>query len=258
MRLTPEQVHLYTSKGEYIATQPYRLEDWLTNPVQYYDKYVPGMIATNFSFDYPILAEDGKSIREMTVFEQLSSGKRTLQQGESYNAATEAIEYTPCPKYILKGTWDFDKLEWKESATQEELKDYLGNKVYGWRDAKWEKGFEFTMADGTKHWQLLRTKDRNQITETKAFLELCEATTGSSEMEVEWQFSETDIVKVNVSDLQRLFVMAGFYVQAGYKMMSNWRAKETVDLTVDTQEAFEADIDTLFAQFVEAATQKTR
>lgn len=247
-RKTQGQTNIYSAKGSFIASQPYDIEMWLANPVRFYHEYKPGMIGTDMLYDFPIV-ENGK-LREMTIEEQITSGVTVLGAGQKYDPLTKTIVDVPKPDGILKYEWDFDGFFWYEGATKEELQAWLSEKVYTWRDEIWEEGFDYVKSsDGTHHHQRLRTTDSNRITETVQFMDKAKAT-GIPVQSVRWQFSENDIDTMGYADMNELFVYGAAYTQVGFDVMAKWRAKEDVNLLVDTKENFKAEMVKSFNEMI--------
>lgn len=243
-RQTQGQTNIYSATGVFIASQPYDLEMWLANPERFYHEYKPGMIGTDMLYEFPVV-ENGK-LREMTLEEQLTSGLRKLGEGQKYDPLTKQIVDVQKPKGILKYAWDYDKLVWYEGATKEELQAWLSDKVYTWRDEIWEEGFTYLKSsDGTQHLQRLRKVDSDRITETVQFMDKIKAA-GLPMQAVSWQFSEDDIAQMYHDDMNELFVYGAAYTQVGFDIMAKWRAKENVNLLVDTKENFKAEMKAAF------------
>lgn len=253
MKRTEGQTNIYDAQGKYIASQPYPLELWLSDPELYFAEYQPGYIGTDILYEYPIV-EDGH-IREMTLEETISSGFRVLGSGEVYDPITQTIQIIPSPKEFLKPEWDSDNKIWLENATEQEKKDYLSPLIYKWKDEISEDGFDFTKRDGSVHRQLFREKDATRISEAIAFMDK-QKDLGLYVDPIYWQFSETDIVSMSHTDMTDLFISAGIFRKTLYDMMSKWRSKEHVDLKVDNKENFANDVHKVYQESIKDMNAK--
>ena len=114
MKFTPDKTHIYSKDGEYIASQPYILEDFDKDPSKYFDTWDNSMISTNVWYDYPCLDGTKRGIREMTMEERLTSGKMDLQDGQILEPMTNKIISIPIPEWLLRPRWNSTKKEWYE------------------------------------------------------------------------------------------------------------------------------------------------
>lgn len=247
---TENQTNIYSSKGKFIASQPYPYEAWKLNPIKYFAEYEDDMIGTDKMYEYPIV-ENGK-LREMTVEEQITSGARVLQPGEKYDPIKKEIYRIPIPTHLLRPVLNEDESAYIEGATHEELQSHVSNLVYKWKDEIYEEGFTYTRSkDGEEYHQRLRKLDADRINETITFLEQMEKI-GMPTYKVRWQFNDDCIREMDIKDMRELFMHGGFYRQAGYDTMALWRNKEHYDLAVDTRENYKADFIAYYKKTVEA------
>lgn len=253
MRKTENQTNIYDASGHYIASQPYPLEMWLSDPEMYYAEYQPGYIGTDILYDNPVM-ENG-TLREMTLEETITNGLRVLGPGEIYDPITQTIQNIPAPKDFLKPEWDYNAHIWLEKATEQDKRDYLSPLVYKWKDEISDEGFDFMKADGTTHHQLFREKDATRISEALSFMDK-QKELGMGVVPIYWQFSETDIVPMQHSDMTSLFIAAGVFRKVVYEMMAKWRAKEHIDLSTDTKENFAKDIHQAYKAGIEDMNSK--
>lgn len=244
---TPNQTNIYF-RGEFVASQPYPLSDWKTNPKKYYAEYQTGMIGTEYIYEYPI--EDHGEMREMTVEEQLTSGKRKLMPGEKYDPITKTIYTIPIPPYLLKPVLNETGDAYIEGATQEELQDYVSDKVYSWKRNVLDAGFNYTRTkDGKKYHQTLRDKDMAKINEMKTYLEQMEAM-GRKGKTIRWQFDRDNIVRMDLADMTELSNHAGMFTEAAFDTVFEWSEKEQYDLKVDTYDNYVADVNKAYEALV--------
>lgn len=256
MKYTPEKTHIYSQDGNYIATQPYRLSDFNTNPQQFFDAWDNSMIATDTWYDYPCLDGTRRGIREMTAEEKLTSGQVNLQDGQMLDPMTNKIVSIPIPNWLLKPRWNDTKNEWYEGSTYDELHEYIVQMSYKWRDERFDVGFDWTDRKGKSHHQRVRENDRARFLETKTVLDITKDI--DPRQTIEWQFSDTDKAELNYDDVKQLIIFGGMLVQVGYRVNAAWRdiPKENIDLRIHTKENFFKAIDDGFTKVMQALMSK--
>ena len=248
MKYTPNKIHIYSSTGKYIATQPYTLKEFEEDPARFFDSWDNSMIVTDTWYDFPCLDGTRRGIREMTSEERVTSGSVDLQDGQTLDLVTGKIVSTPIPEWLLKPRWNKEKKEWYEGSTHDELHEYIVEMSYKWRDERFEIGFMWKDKNGGIHHQRVRERDRSRFLETKAVFDI--TIDLDPNQTIGWQFSDTDTYDIDFNDLKEMLVMGGMLVQIGYRVNAAWRnvPKEKIDLKHMTRENFFKTIDDEFAK----------
>ena len=256
MKFTPDKTHIYSKDGEYIASQPYILEDFDKDPSKYFDTWDNSMISTNVWYDYPCLDGTKRGIREMTMEERLTSGKMDLQDGQILEPMTNKIISIPIPEWLLRPRWNSTKKEWYEGSTADELHEYIVEMSYKWRDERFDLGFDWKDKEGGVHHQRVRENDRARFLEAKAVLEITKDL--DPNQSIEWQFSDTDNYDIRYDDVKQLMILGGMLIQVGYRVNAAWRAipKDKINLRIHTKENFFKTIDEKFNETLERLLPK--
>ena len=188
------------------------------------DDYI---IVENQSFNNPTYDSSSNTIREMTREEQILILKKyeLLQDGEYIeDNKIKKIDYNDELCY-LKPLWDKENHVWKESATEEEIKEKYYSLINQYKAEILENGFLFIDKNEKHHQQKCRDKDLSLLGNAIAAGE--DAAAFSKSLNTIWSFNDGDILEMTLEELKKLRMLGAIFVQAVFTAEAFFKAQDS-------------------------------